>query len=375
MTPPRSRAERIAAAKAMFADGVPKRQIARDLEVDPKTIRTWLGTAKKPAKRKPRQAEPADVLLEAALAWVTRNGFPPNTTAWNATRARKAGAAAWQRYLEGWGPRGTKTWRVWPQDHDVTLRFESWHCFPDILNAELERRRTANEPYVPRPVPPQQSEFAALCAHADEVIGKPRDALQDDPITPMFVSSPAGLVDLRGDAVRCGVGIVGDPPTGRSSLLAGVVELDRLRYPPVVAIQRADKPLLAAGLPNSDLIDLDIAIETGCGAIVRSDDPAVRLIAIRASVDASARLATDVCIAVDDADDLIPSLANVMYRRPATAHMAIVWSPQLTEFDTFVWAALPSRAVTTIHDPAVDKVFRLPVEPDLLGRLSLPRPY
>ena len=180
----------------------------------------------------------------------------------------------------------------------------------------------------------------------------------------MFVISTAGLVDLRGDQIIEGVAIVGDPGTGRSSLLAGVVELDRVRYPPVVLVQRVDKPLVAAGLPNNDLMDLEEAIQLGFGAIVRSDDPDVRLMAIAAAADASANLRREVCIAIDDADDLMANLANLMVYRPLTAHMAIAWSPHKTHVDAFVWAALPSRAVTTIIDPDVNRFFRKGVDPD-----------
>jgi len=369
----RSRAERIEAAKAMFVAEVPKRQIARDLGVYPSTVRRWLGTAKTPAERRRRAPEPAEVLLEAALAWVMRFDFKPNSVTWNATRAWERGPDAWRRHVEGWVPRSTTEWRSWPQPHDVTVRSGSWKAFHKLLDDELERRRDRGNPYRPRPVPPKHAQFATLTAHAREVIGKPRDASEGNPITPMFVVSPDGLLDLRGHKIDQGVGIVGIPGTGRSNLLAGVVDLDRLRYPPVVLVQRADRPLVAAGLPHSDLIDLQDAIQLGCGAIVRSDEPDVRLMAIGAAADASVKLGRNVCIAVDDADDLIASLAQFMVRRPPTAHMAIVWSPQETPTDTFVWATLESRAITAISDPAADRLFRKGVDPGLIPSLGLPR--
>ncbi|MEJ7786057.1 MAG: hypothetical protein WKF96_14725 [Solirubrobacteraceae bacterium] len=332
-----------------------------------------MGTAKKPAEHKRRAPEPGEVLLEAALAWVMRFDFKPNSVTWNATRAWKHGSDAWQRHLEGWVPRSTTGWRSWPQPQDVTVQFGSWKAFHKLLDDELERRRDRGNPYAPRPVPPKQARFATLAAHAREVIDARRNASEGNPITSMFVVTAAGLLDLRGDEIGEGVAIVGIPGTGRSNLLAGVVELDRLRYPPVVVVQRADMPLIAAGLPNSDLMDLEDAIRLGRGAIVRSNEPDVRLIAIGAAADVSAKLGRDVCIAVDDADDLIPSLAQFMIDRPPTAHMAIVWSPRDTEFDAFVWAALESRAVTAISDPVLDRRFRKGVDPDLLPSLGLPR--
>lgn len=369
----RTRAERIDAARTMFAADVPKRRIARDLGVAPVTVRHWLGTAKKPASRKRREPEPADVLLEAALAWYMRFDLAPNSVSWNATKARKKGSAAWGRHLEGWGPRGTTAWRSWPQPHDVTRRLGSWRAFHELLDEELERRRADGAPYVPRTVPSKRSRFAILATHARDVIGKPRDASEGDPLPPAFPSTRAGLVDLRGRGSREGVAIVGDPGTRRSNLLAGVVELDRLLCPPVVLVQRADKPLIAVGLPNSDLIDLDDAIRLGCGAIVRSDEPDVRWMAIARSAQASASLGRDVRIAVDDADDLLASLAHFMVYRPPTAHLAVVWTPQLMEYDTFVWAALPSRTITDIADPAMNEILRRGVDPTLLRRLGLPR--
>ena len=367
----RSRAERIEAAKAMFAAGTSKRQIADDLGVYPSTVRAWLGTANKTAERKRRMPESAEVLLEAALAWVMRFDCKPNSVTWNATRAWKE-PDTWRRHIEGWVPRNSTTWRSWPQPQDVTVRFGSWQAFHKLLDDELKDRRDRGNSYTPRPVPPKQAQFATLAAHAREVIGKPRDASEGSPITPKFAVSSTGLLDLRGDKIGEGVAIVGIPGTGRSNLLAGVVELDRLRYPPVVLVQRADRPLIAAGLPHSDLIDLQDAIRLGCGAIVRSDEPDVRLMAIGAAADASVKLGRDVCIAVDDADDLIASLAQFMVRRPPTAHMAIVWSPQATEFDGFVWAALGSRAITEISEPALDRLFRKGVDPGLFASLGLP---
>lgn len=372
----RTRAERIAAAKAMFARGLSKRQIARELQTSARTVGRWVGTSKDPPARRRRQPEPADVLLEAGLARFMRFGSKPNSVTWNATRARKRGADAWRCHLEGWGPRGTTVWRSWPQAHDVTLRYGSWKMFHERLDEEVQRRRDDGDPYRPRPVPRKPGQFATLAAHARGVNGAPRYASEDDPITPGFAVAPAGgVIDLRGAAVREGVAIVGDLGTRRSPLLAGVVQLDRLRHPPVVVVQRADKPLIASGLPRSDLIDLEDAIELGYGAIVRSDEPDVRLMAIGAAAQASAKLTKDVYIAVDDADDLMADLARFMIDRPVTAHMAIVWSPQLTEFDTFVWAGLPSRAVTTIENAAVNEFYRRPVDPDLFHNLSLPRPY
>lgn len=370
----RSRAERIAAARAMFVAGVPKREIARSLRTSARTVGRWVQPPNDPSPPRPsRQPEPAAVLLEAALAWVMRFDAEPNSVTWNATRAWTRGPDAWQRHLEGWGPRGTTAWRCWPQAHDVTKQFGSWNTFHKQLDHALRRRRNQDDAYRPRPVPPQVARFAALAAYARGVIGQPRDTSHGDAITPRFVISTTGLLDLRGDPIVEGVAIVGDPGTGRSSLLAGVVELDRVRYPPVVLVQRADKPLVAAGLPNSDLMDLEEAIQLGCGAIVRSDDPDVRLMAIAAAADASANLRRDVCIAIDDADDLMANLANLMVYRPLTAHMAIAWSPRDTQVDAFVWAGLPSRAITTINDPGVERFFRNGVEPDLFARLGLPR--
>lgn len=357
----------------MFAAGVPKRRIARDLGTSARTVGRWVQPSEGEPRRKRREPDPASVLLEAALAWVTRFGFHPNSVTWNATRAWKLGPDAWRRHLEGWGPRSATTWRSWPQPNDVTQRIGSWKAFHKCLDKEVRGRRDGDDPYKPRPVPPRQAQFATLAAYAREVIGTPRDASVGDAITPRFPVSPAGLVDLRGDQIGQGVAIVGDPGTGRSSVLAGVVELDRVRCPPVVLVQRADKPLVAPGLPNSDLVDLEDAIQLGCGAIVRSDDPDVRLMAIGAAADASRNLHRDVCLAVDDADDLIANLANFMVFRPLTANMVVAWAPQRTEVDGFVWATLESRAVTAIADPTVDTFYRRGVDPNLIPSLGLPR--
>ena len=151
----RPRAERIEAARAMFAAGVPKREVARNLRTSARTVGRWVQPSNDPSPpRAPRRPEPAAVLLKAALAWVIRFDAEPNSVTWNATRAWKRGPDAWQRHLQGWGP-GNYSVAQEAQAHDVTKQFGSWKVFHKQLDNALRRRRDKDDPYRPRPVPPQ----------------------------------------------------------------------------------------------------------------------------------------------------------------------------------------------------------------------------
>lgn len=107
----------------------------------------------------------------------------------------------------------------------------------------------------------------------------------------------------------------------------------------------------------SALTDLKEAVRFEGGAIVCSDDPEVRMIAVEVAVRVSVELDRHICIAVDDADDLVVNLARMMFRKPTTVHMAVVWTPQLSETDVFLWVAQQARVNLGISDPSVDEVF------------------
>jgi hypothetical protein len=365
-----------ARAEAMYADSIPKRQIARALRRDPATIRRWLRPAGHLQRRKPRTPLSCELLLDAGLSWVGRFGFKPNSSTWNATRAWRAGGDAYQRHQEGWSPRRTGVWRSWPQPHDVTRRFGSWADFHQTLDREIERRRRESDPYRPRPVPADRARFGALVGYAREAskYGLIHYREFDASVEPTFIATPDGPADLRGGTTQSDIAIVGDPGTGRGGLLAGVVLLDRLRdQSPVVVVQPEDRPPIALGLPASSLLDLHEVVRLRGAAMIRSDDPEVRMAAVAAAAQASADSGCHVCIAVDGADDLVVNLARLMIYKPPTVHMAVVWTPVLSEPDVFLWVALYERAVTRITDPEVDEIFRRPVPTNLLEGIALPR--
>ena len=356
-----------ASARALHADRVPKREIARHVGRDPATIRRWLRPDRPRCRGKPRTPALRAHLIDAGLAWDKRVGALPNSSSWHATRAQRKGGAEYQRFLEGWGPPGQRAWRSWPQPHDVNRRFKSWATFKRVLEDELERRRIEAEPYRPRHPPADRVRFAAILTYSASVLELARNPgrVIRVSIEPEFIQTPEGYLDLRADTDRRDVAIVGEPGTGRSAILAGVVALDRFREQRVVVVQRERAALIASGLPMSALTDLKEAVRFERGAVVCSDDPEVRMIAVEVAVRVSVELDRHVCIAVDDADDLVVNLARMMRHKPATAHVAVVWTPQLSETDVFLWVAQPVRVNLGISDPSVDEVFRRKVDPAL----------
>ena len=54
-----------------------------------------------------------------------------------------------------------------------------------------------------------------------------------------------------------------------------------------------------------------------------------------------------------------------MRHKPATAHMAVVWTPQLSETDVFLWVAQQVRVNLGVSDPATNEFFRRKVDPAL----------
>jgi len=356
-----------ACARALHADRVPKREIARLVGRDPATIRRWLRPDRQRRTGKPRTPASRTHLIDAGLAWYMRVGALPNSSSWHATRAQRKGGAEYQRFLEGWGPLGQRAWRSWPQPHDVNRRFKSWARFKKVLEDEIERRRIEADPYRPRHPPADRVRFAAIVTYSASVLELARNpgSVIRVSVEPEFIEAPEGYLDLRADTDRRDVAIVGDPGTRRSAILAGIVALDRFREQRVVVVQHESAALIAAGLPMSALIDLKEAVRFERGAIVRSDDPEVRMIAVEAAVRASIELDRHVCIAVDDADDLVVKLAQMMPWKPATAHMAVVWTPQLNETDVFLWVAHQVRVNLGVSDPATDEFFRRKIDPAL----------
>ncbi|MEJ7786625.1 MAG: hypothetical protein WKF96_17630 [Solirubrobacteraceae bacterium] len=284
----------------------------------------------------------------------------PNSVTLNASKAADRGGAVWRRHLEGRVDEQGQ-WRAWPQPHDMTRRFESWDDAHVEFGRELKRLRMRGEPYVQRPVPTPRRLLAALSGYSFDAL---RERNRGTRVEPGQVTSAVPMSRKEPDLMppapaRGGLAVVGDHKTGRSTLLAHVVEQDlACRRLAVIVLQLPGKPSIAHGLPLSAVIDLHGVVAVGLGAVVESDDPDVRAWPSAATADASLETGRDVSLVVDDAEDVMDTLARILrHEDTPQLHVSAAWSPRLAPEHLALWLMLRTRVMFRIADKNVVRPF------------------
>jgi hypothetical protein len=303
----------------MHADEIPKARIARELSVPRTTVRDIIDA--RPRRERPIPTE--EYLLDAAVQFVARFDCLPYSTALNPTRAANLGGDAWARCLEGYVD-DTGQWRPWPQEYDYTRRFGSWDEATDKIEGERERLGIEQIPYLARPIPDDKRRYAALCGYSLRVL---RGGVVARPaLEPRFPPS----IRLASARKRGGLGVIGDPGRGLSSILAYVVLHDLLDPTVVtVVIQRPDKPSIVEDLWPTDMVDLPALIANGISTYVESADRDVRMAAIGTAAQASIDTGRDVSLIIDDAEDVVDLLAILLCIGDAPRlHISAGWHPR-----------------------------------------------
>ena len=318
-----------------------------------------------PRPRRERPIPTEQYLLDAAVEFFVRFGCLPNSTALNPTRAAdNLGGDAWARCLEGYVD-ATGKWRPWPQEHDYTRRFGSWAEAKVRIEAELDRLGIEHDPYVARPIPDDKRRYAARPIPEDKrwyaaLCGYSLHALRGGVVArpalePRFPPS----IRLAPARKRGGLGVIGDPGRGLSSILAYVVLHDLLDPTVVtVVIQRPDKPSIVADLWPTHMVDLPDLIANGISTYVESADRDVRMVAIATAAQASIDTGRDVSLIIDDAEDVVDHLAMLLCIGDAPRlHISAAWNPRNDEWHTGLFLQLNMRFITRIKDRAVARPF------------------
>ena len=360
----RRRAEkRREAANRDAEKGVPVRQTARNLGVEPVTVRDY--RRKRPAS--PRTPMSRDLLLEAGWAYFLRFDQLPTAEMWNATQARQRGGWWWRYFREGWGPVADGPWRSWPQAQDVTSTFGSWSEF----RAELKRTlKQCDPPYEPRPVPRDRESLAALESWCRSqypkgaktqvppwlLLSSPQVSLCEGQ-QPAVMSTPAGPIGIPGALERGTTAVAGVAGTGRSSVLERIVATDVFECgASVVVVERADKPSIGGDLPATLDFDMVELVLGGNSVVVRSNDWFTRGMAIYMAAEAAITTGRHVSLIVDDGDDVIGDLARLLDPRPSRLHVTVAWRPKDDPVDGLVWFLAKTRFLARL-DPEVAQPF------------------
>ena len=351
----------------MHAAETPKLTIARELGVPRTTVRDIID----PRPRRERPIPTEQHLLDAAVEFFVRFGCLPYSTALNPTRAADSlGGDAWARCLEGYVD-DTGQWRAWPQEHDYTRRFGSWAEAKVRIQVELDRLGIEHDPDVARPIPDDKRRYAALCGYSLHVL---RGGVVARPALKPRFSPSLRLASAR---ERGGLGVIGDPGRGLSSIFAYVVLHDLLDPTVVtVVIQRPDKPSIVEGLWPTDMVDLPDLIANGISTYVESADRDVRKFAIATAAQASIDTGRDVSLIIDDAGDVVQDLAKLLYFEDAPRlHISAAWNPVNDEWHVGLLLQLDLRIAAHIEDGAVACAFNkaMPTTPIHWDQLRAPR--
>jgi hypothetical protein len=353
--------------------GIAVNEIARRLDVDRRTVQGYLSVdGARVSKRKPGRR---DELLEAGLAYLACFGTAPTARSWNTTHARRDGAQTYARNLLGWiaqadADADPPAIRRWPSPGSVARTFGSFAEFAKALQREVVRRERAGTPYAPVPLPDDHVSTVSLDATCREQWGPeyPGAVLEHfggglldgrveagelAPGAQMAVGSIDGApIQLPRLEERDGVAVLGSPGVGKSSLLLRIALSDAVSAPGRVTVLESEATLgprlLAMGVdmvpgPWSEAREDAASPSSPAFAWTGPGETAgARAGAIAVVAEAAAGADRRMSLIVDDADDVLETLAEVAELKLENLAIHAAWMPTGSAVDQRLLLALPT---------------------------------